>query len=82
MSAAHGLEDRLASEPVQHQARPQVGEAFNPWRGACGFYTPDFVSRLRNVVVLSTRHRLTDGHKSLFVRLVRRCGQNGCCFPS
>ncbi len=60
----------------------EVGQPFNPWRVSCGFYPPDCLSRLRGVVILGTRHRLTDGHKNLFIRLVRRAGQDGRCFPS
>ncbi len=60
----------------------KVGEAFNPWRGACGFYAPDLVSRIGPVVVLATRRKLADGHKALYIRLVRRWGQHGPCFPS
>jgi hypothetical protein len=60
----------------------RVGEQFNPWRGSCGFYAPDVVSRLRGVVILTNRHKLTDLHKSLFIRLVRRAGRDGKCYPS
>lgn len=68
-------------EPTRASAL-ELGQPFNPWRGSCGFYPPDCLSRLRGVVILGTRRRLTDGHKSLFVRLVRRAGQDGRCFPS
>jgi Helix-turn-helix domain len=64
------------------QSTPQPGEPFNPWRRACGFYPPDSVSRLRHVVILETRHRLTDGHKRLYTLLVRRWGQKGPCYPA
>jgi hypothetical protein len=60
---------------------PRPGEPFNPWRGVCGFYPPDCVSRLRQVFILKTRHKLTDGHKCLYTLLVRRWGQKGPCFP-
>jgi len=60
---------------------PQAGAPFNPWRGVCLFYPPDAVSRLRDVVILKTRHRLTNGHKRLYTLLVRRWGREGPCFP-
>lgn len=59
-----------------------VGEAFNPWRGACGFYVPDVVSALRPFTVALTRRKFSDGHKRLYVLLVRRWGREGPCFPS
>ncbi|MFB3777154.1 MAG: helix-turn-helix domain-containing protein [Bryobacteraceae bacterium] len=52
---------------------PRPGEPFNPWRGACGFYPPDLVSRQKT---------LTDGQKLLYARLVRYAGKDGSCFPS
>jgi hypothetical protein len=36
-----------------------IGEPFNPWHKACGFYPPDVVARQRN---------LTDGQKRLYER--------------
>jgi hypothetical protein len=33
-------------------------------------------------MILKTRHRLADGHKCLYILLVRRWGQKGPCFPS
>ncbi len=57
------------------------GEQFNPWRGACGFYPPDAVSRLGPVVILGTRRKLSHGHKCLYILLVRRWGRQGPCFP-
>src|SRR6266700_4825198 len=59
----------------------QIGQPFNPWRGACGFYTPDPVSRLGAVVVLGTRRKLSHGHKRLYTLLVRRWGREGPCYP-
>ena len=52
---------------------PQCGQLLNPWRDACGFYSPDVVGRLRD---------LADGPKRLYERLCRRAGRNGFCFPS
>lgn len=51
----------------------RVGEPFNPWRKACGFYPPDFVNK---------RTDMRDGEKRLYECLVRRAGRNGKCFPS
>lgn len=83
MLAARPLDRNDAPRPEPPRAGHfEVGQPFNPWRGSCGFYPPDCLSRLRGVVILSTRHRLTDGHKNLFARLVRRAGQDGLCFPS
>jgi DNA-binding Lrp family transcriptional regulator len=45
-----------------------VGEPFNPWHKACGFYPPDIVARQRD---------LTDGQKRLYERAVRWAGRNG-----
>ncbi len=59
----------------------KVGDVFNPWRGACGFYAPDVVSRLRPFTILETRRKFSTGHKLLYTRLVRRAGRNGRCFP-
>lgn len=52
----------------------KIGEPFNPWRGSCGFYAPDVVSRLGPVVILGTRRKLSHGHKCLYILLVRRWG--------
>jgi len=60
----------------------KVGEAFNPWRVACGFYPPDVVSRIGPVAIAKTRRKLSDGHKLLYVRLARRWGRHGPCYPS
>lgn len=49
-----------------------AGAEFNPWRGACGFYSPDIVGR---------QPHLTDSQKRLYERLVRFAGRNGYCFP-
>jgi Helix-turn-helix domain len=65
-----------------HSAPRKVGQPFNPWRGACGFYPPDAVSRLGPVVVLGTRRKLSHAHKGFYKRLVRRWGREGPCFPS
>ncbi len=58
-----------------------VGEPFNPWRGACGFYPPDVVSEIRAVVILQTRRKLAANHKQLYTHLVRRWGREGPCYP-
>ncbi len=62
---------------VSPQEKPsvQIGETFNPWRGACGFYPPDVVGRLPS-------RALTDGQKRLYERLVRYAGRDGRCFPA
>ena len=65
-----------------HAALRTVGQPCNPWRGICGFYAPDSVSRLGNVVVLGTRRRRSHAHKRLFTLLVRRWGREGPCYPS
>lgn len=65
---------------VRHST-PKPGDPFNPWRRACGFYPPAFVSRLRHVVIPGSNHRLGNGHKNLYTLLVRRWGQEGPCFP-
>jgi hypothetical protein len=49
-------------------ACPRIGEPFNPWRKACGFYPPDVVARQRGI---------TDGQKRLYERAVRWAGQQG-----
>ena len=59
----------------------QIGQPFNPWRGACGFYIPDLVSRLGPIVILGTRRKLSHGHKRLYTLLVRRWGREGPCYP-
>lgn len=69
------------ADSPRHSA-PQPGEPFNPWRGVCGFYAPDCVSRLRQVFILKSRHKLTEGHKSLYILLVRRWGREGPCYPA
>jgi hypothetical protein len=46
----------------------RIGDTFNPWHKACGFYPPDVVSR---------QHDLTDGQKRLYERAVRWAGRNG-----
>jgi hypothetical protein len=48
--------------------RQVIGEPFDPWHGACGFYPPDVVGRQRD---------LTDGQKRLYERAVRWAGKNG-----
>ena len=53
--------------------RQRVGQAFNPWYKACGFYPPDFVGRQRD---------LTDGQKRLYERAVRWSGRNGSFWRS
>ena len=50
-----------------------IGEPFNPWHRACGFYPPEVVGRNRI---------LKDGPKRLYECLVRRAGRNGECFPA
>lgn len=50
-----------------------VGERFNPWRKACGFYAPSIVWMIP---------RLGDGPKLLYTYLVSRAGRNGRSFPS
>ena len=67
----------------------RAGEAFNPWRGACGFYPPDVVSALGRLSIIGTerrpsgarRRKLGDAHKLLYTLLVRRAGRDGLCFP-
>lgn len=51
----------------------KVGERFNPWREACGFFPPDIIARQRD---------LGDGPKRLYERLVRWAGQNAACWYS
>jgi hypothetical protein len=46
----------------------RIGDPFNPWHKACGFYPPDDVGRQRD---------MTDGQKRLYERAVRWAGQNG-----
>ena len=60
----------------------KIGDSFNPWRGACGFYAPDVLSRLGPLVILGTRRKLSHGHKQLYTLLVRRWGRDGPCFPN
>lgn len=62
-------------------AELNAGEAFNPWRGACGFYPPDVVSALGRLSIVGTRRKLGDAHKRLYTLLVRRAGRDGLCFP-
>lgn len=52
---------------------PIVGEPFNPWHEACGFWPEDIVDRQRD---------LGDGPKRAYRRLKRFAGSNGSCFPS
>ena len=54
---------------------PQVGQPFNPWRGACGFYPPAIVSRIPS-------RDLRDGPKRLYERLVRFPGRDSLCHPT
>lgn len=54
-------------------AQLKPGESFNPWRGACGFYAPDVVGRVRD---------LPDRDKRLYETLVRIAGKDGRCYPS
>ena len=58
-----------------------IGEPFNPWRDACGFYAPDELTRLGALVIIATHRKLSHGHKLLYVLLVRRWGRRGPCFP-
>src|SRR4051812_38961831 len=58
------------------------GEAFNPYRGECGFSPSDVVSSVGPVTVLKTRRKFSDGHKRLYARVVRYWGRKGPCFPS
>src|ERR1019366_9992556 len=74
-----------ACEGAQMSARStgrQIGEAFNPWRGACGFYVPDVISRIGPMMIVEGRCKFGDGHKRLMTLLVRRWGRLGPCFPS
>jgi hypothetical protein len=75
------LNSNLAPQSLDDPRRLSIGEAFNPWRGACGFYPPDAVSRLQPLTVIATRRRFSDGQKRLYTLLVRRSGRNGQCFP-
>jgi len=52
---------------------PIVGEPFNPWHEACGFWPEDVVDRQRG---------LGDGPKRAYRRLKRFAGVKGSCFPS
>src|ERR1700676_381266 len=66
---------RMASDrkemPQNHKlSPPQIGQPFNPWREACGFYPPDVVGRSKEL-------GLTDGQKRLYERGVRWAGRNG-----
>jgi hypothetical protein len=56
------------STGATRQVSREVGEPFNPWHKACGFYPPD---------VIALRRDLTDGQKRLYERAVRWAGQNG-----
>lgn len=61
----------------------RVGEPFNPWRGACGFYPSDTVGRQTK---LSDREGIvrvvTDGQKRVYERLTRFAGRDGHCYPA
>lgn len=50
-----------------------VGDDFNPYREACGFFPADVVGRQR---------WLGDGPKRVYAQLVFRAGADGRCFPS
>ncbi len=70
-------------------ARPKIGEPFNPWRGACGFFAPDVVRASRLVYRFddksagqSREKRLTQGDNAVYESLVRFAGRNGVCHPS
>jgi biotin operon repressor len=52
---------------------PIVGEPFNPWHEACGFWPEDVVDRQRD---------LGDGPKRVYRKLRRYAGTKGSCFPS
>src|SRR5579872_6901039 len=58
------------SETPIPEPRPAIGQPFNPWRGACGFYPPDIVG-------CNTELELTDGQKRLYERGVRWAGKKG-----
>jgi hypothetical protein len=60
-------EEGQRSKPV---APPTIGQPFNPWHKACGFYPPDIVGR-------NTELKLTDGQKRLYERGVRWAGKKG-----
>jgi hypothetical protein len=60
-----------------------IGECFNPWRQACGFYAPDIVGKQRTLVDDKGKSRtITDGQKRLLERLMRFAGQQGKCWQS
>src|SRR5438034_525694 len=63
--------DGPASDPTPNGGpppRPLLGQPFNPWHKACGFYPPDIVGRQRG---------LSDGQKRLYERSVRWAGHKG-----
>jgi hypothetical protein len=53
--------------------KPIIGEPFNPWHEACGFWPEEVVDRQRD---------LGDGPKRVYRRLRRYAGAKGSCFPS
>ncbi len=63
----------MSTNPENPSPALTAGQAFNPWRGVCGFYPPDAVNRQKN---------LTDGQKLVYARLVRYAGRDGHCYPS
>src|SRR5260221_13699708 len=70
-----------SGNPAGSASGMKVGETFNPWRRACGFYPPDLVSRFGPLVVCATRRNFKHSHKQLYTLLVRRWGREGPCFP-
>lgn len=65
--------------------RRRPGEAFNPWRQACGFYPPDVIRSLKVCSAADPAGgdvRLTAAAKLVYERLVRFAGRDGACFPS
>jgi hypothetical protein len=64
--------------PDPDNKRAAIGQPFNPWTKACGFYPPDTVGRQRLLACADGRERaVTDGHKRLYERAVRWAGRNG-----
>jgi hypothetical protein len=50
-----------------------IGECFNPWRQACGFYAPDIVGKQRTLVDDKGKSRtITDGQKRLGAATLER----------
>jgi hypothetical protein len=83
MSTEHTPANQEPSHAPRKERPPEVGQPFNPWRGACGFYPPDIIGQARSLQTRAGESgELTDGRKRLYERLVRFAGRDGRCFPS